>query len=175
MAHSLELILDADADAAVRSLWRALDEAALPSQARVRSATNRPHVTLLAGPRIDGGVDRALRALAPQLPIRCVIGSPVVFGGPRLTLARLIVPSAELLTLHREVHRLALPFVDPAPYRHCAPGQWTAHVTLGRRLTDAQIGSALEVSRGPDVDALAVGLRRWDGDARTEHLLLGVH
>ncbi len=180
MAHSIELLLDPLSDAAIRSQWQALAGAGLPSQLRVSSPTNRPHVTLVAAARIGPAVDEALRTLADRVPFDCVVGAPLIFGptsstGGRHTLARLIVPSAELLALHAEVYRLALPHVDAEPYPHCRPGHWTPHVTLGRRITAAEIGPALaRVDDGDgDISAQMAGLRRWDGDERTDHLLVG--
>lgn len=175
MTHSIELLLDARSDAVIRSLWRALDEAGLPSQVRVKSSTNRPHVTLLAARRIGPGVDEPLRGLRDRFPLGVLVGAPLVFGGPRLTLARLIVPSAGLLELHAEVYRLARPQVIEEPFPHCRPGHWTPHVTLGRRLTGEQIGAALEVANRAvgEVAADAVGLRRWDGDQRVDYPLVG--
>lgn len=173
MTHSIELLFDPDSDAAIRLIWDQLGDAGLPSQNRVTSGTNRPHVTLLAAERIDPGADAALRELAPRLGFACGIGAPIVFTGPRMTLARLMVPSAQLLALHADVYRLTRPHVTGEPYAHCAPGHWTAHATLGRRFTAEQIGAALEVVDGADIVARVVGLRRWDGDARIDHLLVG--
>lgn len=179
MAHSIELLLDPAADAAIRAIWQALDDAGLPSQLQVRSPTNRPHVTLLAGQRISPQVDDALRGLAGRFPVGCTVGAPLVFGGPRLTLARLIVPSAALLALHEEVYRLALPFVSGEPFAHCRPGHWTPHATLGRRFTAEQIGAAISLINGsvdgqhPDLAGAAAGLRRWDSDQRVDHVLVG--
>lgn len=175
MAHSLELLFDPATDAAIRSIWESLAEAGLPSQVHVKSATNRPHVTLVAAREISGAVDDVLRTLAPHLPLDCVIGTPLVFGGPRLTLARLIVPSAPLLDLHAEVYRLALPHIGGDPFPHCAPGHWTAHATLGRRFTPENIGAALRAGErlAADLPARLVGLRRWDSDHRVDHLLVG--
>ena len=173
MTHSIEVLLDADSDSVIRAIWQQLDDAGLPSQNRVKSDSNRPHVTLLAAGRIDAGVDDALRELAPRLGFACTVGAPVVFTGPRMTLARLIVPSDELLALHAEVYRLTLPHIDGEPYPHCRPGHWTAHATLGRRFTAEEIGAALAVADGADIAARVVGLRRWDGDARVDHLLVG--
>ena len=174
MAHSIELLLDSRTDAAIRAAWQALADAGLPSQVQVKSATNRPHITLLAAQRISPEVDEVLRGLAPRLPLDCVVGAHVVFGGPRLTLARLIVPSAELLALHAEVFRLALPHVTGQPFAHCRPGHWTAHASLGRRLTAIEVGAALGLAEevAPDLAAEVVALRRWDSDARTDHLLI---
>ena len=174
MAHSIELLLDSRTDTAIRAAWQALADAGLPSQVNVKSATNRPHITLLAAQRISPEVDEVLRVLAPRLPLDCVVGAHVVFGGPRLTLARLIVPSAELLALHAEVFRLALPHVTGQPFAHCRPGHWTAHASLGRRLTAIEVGAALGLAEevAPDLAAEVVALRRWDSDARTDHLLI---
>jgi hypothetical protein len=174
MAHSIELLLDSHSDAAIRAAWHALADAGLPSQVNVKSSTNRPHITLLAAERISPDVDEVLRGLGPRLPLDCAVGAHVIFGGPRLTLARLIVPSAELLALHAEIYRLALPFVSGQPYPHGRPGHWTAHATLGRRLTATEVGAALGLAAeaAPDLMAQAVALRRWDSDARTDHLLI---
>ena len=172
MAHSVEVLFDARTEAAVREQWRVLDDAGLPSQSRVTSAINRPHLTLLAARSIDPGVDEPLRGLRDLLPLECVLGAPLVFGGPRMTLARLVVPSAALLALHAEVYRRCLPFSD-TPFAHCAPGHWTPHVTLGRRFGRAEIATALAVVDGPgsDLPGQATVLRRWDSDARTDYLL----
>lgn len=185
MAHSIELLLDPDSDARIRSMWSALDAAGLPSQMRVASATNRPHVTLLAAQRISPGVDDVLRGLADRLPVACVVGAPVVFGGPperqrrsesaAHTLALLIVASAQLLALHETVYRLSLPYVTGEPFAHCRPGHWTAHVTLGRRFAAEQIGGAMAAinDTGADLPSAVTGLRRWDSDQQVDHLLLG--
>lgn len=173
MAHSIEVLLDPDSDVAIRGLWQTLDAAGLPSQTRVASHTNRPHVTLLAARHIDAGADSVLRSLAPRLGFGCTLGAPVAFTGPRMTLARLVVPSSELLALHAEVYRLALPYVTGEPFSHCAPGMWTPHVTLGRRFTAAGIGAALALTDGTAIPGRVAGLRRWDGDAKADHLLVG--
>ena len=185
MAHSIELLLDPGSDAHIRTTWSALAQAGLPSQERVTSSTNRPHVTLLAAQRISPDVDDVLRPLAAHFPVACVVGALLVFGGPpgrhrrsasaAHTLARLIVPSAELLALHEEVYRLCLPYLFGEPFEHCRPGRWTAHATLGRRLTADEVGLAMTVvnSNGDDLPADVTGLRRWDSDGRVDHLLVG--
>ena len=48
--------------------------------------------------------------------------------------------------------------------------QWTAHVTLARRVGGAQLGRALRIAGRPaEIHGSIVGLRRWDGNKRTEH------
>ena len=175
MAHSIELLLDAHTDAAIRAAWQALADVGLPSQVNVKSSTNRPHITLIAADRISPEVDEVLRGLAPRLPIECVVGAPLVFRGHSLTLARLIVSSTQLLDFHEEVYRRSLPFVAGAPFDHCAPGHWTPHATVARRLSAEQIGAALTAATGltTDLASRIVGLRRWDSDQRIDHILVG--
>ena len=174
-AHSVELLLDPDAEAAIQSMWQALDAAGLPSQVQVKAPTNRPHITLVAAQRIHPDVDTALRPLSGRFPVGCVVGAPLVFGGPKHTLARSIIPSAELLDLHAEIYQRCLPYLTGTGFDHCRPGHWTPHVTLGRRLSADQLGAALTVlhASGADLAAGMAGLRRWDSDQRIDHLLVG--
>ena len=175
MAHSIELLLDDDSDAAIRNVWHRLADTGLPSQLRVKSDTNRPHITVVAADRILPDVDAELSELRVRFPLPVVIGAPLIFGGGKMTLARLIVASADLLDLHRDIYRHCLPFTPEAPFPHCAPGHWTPHATLGRRFTAEQVARALDVIEdlSADISADVVGLRRWDGDARIERVLVG--
>jgi hypothetical protein len=201
VAHSIELLFDHDTDAALRSIWDALDAAGVPSQNRVTSPTNRPHVTMTVADHIDAAVDAELTALADLLPLPCIVGAPLVFGTrpkltngpesasdsphfvglgavrrpPRFTLAHLILPSAQLLDLHRRIHQICTPHMTPGPAPHSAPGNWTAHATLGRRVSAADLGVAFAavLDLTGERQASFTALRRWDGDARVEHVLLG--
>jgi 2'-5' RNA ligase superfamily len=175
VAHSVEVLFDAETEARIRRQWELLAAAGLPSQSRISASSNRPHVTLGVAERIASAVDDPLRALTHHFPLRCVVGAPLLFGGRRFTLARLVVPSEDLLALHREVVALSGPQMSPGPAPHCEPGQWTPHVTLGRRFSAEQAGQALAEVRGLGADLVGhfVGLRRWDGDQRAEHRLIG--
>jgi hypothetical protein len=84
-----------------------------------------------------------------------------------------VVPSEELLSLQRAVHDLCLPHLEPGPAAHAVPGRWTPHATLSRRLSATDVGPALEGIGGlsRDLEGRFVGIRRWDGDQRIEHLL----
>ncbi|BBY61216.1 2'-5' RNA ligase family protein [Mycolicibacterium sarraceniae] len=171
MAHSIELLLDERADTAIRQVWQALADAGLPSQVKVASHTNRPHITLVAAERIDPGIDEELEWLVAELPWPAVLGAPLVFGGGRLTLARLVIPSDKLLDTHELVYDECRPYARNL-FAHCAPGRWTPHVTLGRRLTPAHVAEALTVGGiTADLAAGIVGLRRWDGDAKRDFLI----
>jgi 2'-5' RNA ligase superfamily protein len=169
MVHSVELIFDPDTETSVRRIWAALAEAGLPSQARHRSPTNRPHTTLAVSERIDPQVDAGLSAPAGLLPLDCRLGAPMLFGRKAFTLVRLVVPSVGLLALHESVDAICAPHMMPGPLTHSRPGQWTPHVTLCRRLAPADVATAIEVIGISDVVGTFAGLRRWDGDARVEH------
>lgn len=157
---SIELLLDADAEAAVRAEWDALAAAGLSSMAPHTSPSNRPHVTLLAR---RGGVPHLL-ALPDALPLPLVLGAPMLFGdGDRRILVRSVVPSAALLALHASVRDAAGADGD---VEHMAPGTWTPHVTLARRLRLADLERALPLIGGP-LPCEGVALRRWDAGTRT--------
>jgi len=173
MVHSVEMLLDAEADAAVRRIWNDLAGAGIRSLASHRSPTNRPHVTVTVAEQMDDGVNDALRPVLDRLPLSCVLGAPMVFGSGRaVTLVRLVVPSADLLALHAEVHRVSGPFAAEGTLPHADPGQWTPHVTLARRVPLDLVSTALAVgSVTRDMPATAVGLRHWDGDLKIAHLI----
>jgi hypothetical protein len=168
MVHSIELVFDRDTEAAIRRIWDDLAGAGIPSQA----PASRPHVTLAVAESISADVDQPLSAVRARLPLGCTVGAPVLFGRTAAVFARLIVPTAELLSLHAEVHRLCGPYLVPAPMPNSLPGQWTAHVTLARRVGGAQLGRALRIAGRPaQIEGRFAGLRRWDGDKRVEHPL----
>jgi hypothetical protein len=168
MVHSVELLLDPDTESAVRGVWEDLSQAGLSSPA----PTSRPHVTLTVADRIAPDVDALLIGVTRRLPIRCVIGAPMLFGRSPLTLVRLVVPSIELLAVHAQVQVLCLPHLRPGPASHTEPGRWTPHITLARRVDPSQLERAIKIRRlGRDTKGNFVGLRRWDGDKRIEYLI----
>ena len=166
MVHSVEMVFDPDTEAAVRDIWDGLREAGIPSQA----PASRPHATLTVAERIDPGVDEVLSSPAARFPLPCRIGPPLLFGRSKVVLARLVVPSAELIDMHAEVHRLCLRYLSPGPMSNALPGQWTGHVTLARRIVPSQLGRALRIAGKPsEIVGQVIGLRRWDGNAKREY------
>jgi 2'-5' RNA ligase len=166
MVHSVELVFDPDTEAAVRNIWAGLAEVGIPGQ----PPGSRPHTTLTVAQRIDAEVDALLAALVSRFPFSCRIGAPLLFGRSRAVLARLVVPTTELLDLHAEVHRLCLPHLTPGPMANATPGQWTPHVTMARRVVPDQLGPALRiVGEPPELVGNVVGLRRWDGNSKREY------
>jgi hypothetical protein len=166
VSHSLELLPDEASAGRLRAQWDALDAAGLEALSRHPSPSNRPHVTVATVVRRPDGAVPALAALlAESLPIEVRLGPPLVLGpGPRV-LARSLVPDAALLRLHAEA---ALVLGVPGDSRY-ASGRWVPHLSLARRLSDAEVGQALEVLA--DDEGTFVRLTRarlWDGDTRTE-------
>jgi hypothetical protein len=166
MVHSVELVFDRDTEAAVRHIWDGLREAGIPSQ----SPASRPHVTLTVAERIEPEVDSLLRTLADRFPFACRIGAPLFFGRAKAVLARLVVPTVEMLDVHAEVHRICLPHLSPGPMPNALPGQWTGHVTMARRVLPGQFGRAVRIAGKPtEIVGSVVGLRRWNGNAKLEY------
>ncbi|MDQ1082967.1 2'-5' RNA ligase family protein [Microbacterium sp. SORGH_AS_0344] len=162
---SLELVFDAASDAAVRREWDAMIAADLPSQARHTGESNRPHITLLVRPEL---APPDLAALAADLPLALTLGAPLLFGAGRSrVIARSVIPSTALLAFHARVHELAGAGDDAV---HTRPGEWTAHVTLARRVPLDRVGEALAVLSDAGEGELAVtatGVRHWDSGSKT--------
>ena len=168
MVHSIELLFDRDTEAAIRRIWDDLAAADILG----RAPAGRPHVTLAVAERITPDVDAPLRPVARRLPLGCTVGAPLLFGRTNAVLARLIVPTAELLALHAEVHRICGPYLDPGPMPNSLPGQWTAHVTVARRVGGPQLERAFRLAGQPsEIHGTLAGLRRWDGTKRVDYLI----
>lgn len=170
MVQSLELLLDDALDAAVRREWNLLLDADLPSQGRFGSESNRPHITLSVADDfedLDARIDEEF--LTVRFPVR--LGAFVVFRGKHTTLARLVVPSKELLALHN--HASALAQGSDGYRSHTTTGKWTPHVTLAHRLTRAELAEAfLRLHACPsDLVGDTSALRRWDGEGKREWLV----
>jgi 2'-5' RNA ligase superfamily len=166
MVHSIELLFDRDTEAALRRIWDDLASADIPSHA----PAGRPHVTLVIADGIADDVDALLRPVANQLPLPCTVGAALLLGRTNAILARLIVPTAALLDLHAQVHRLSHDHLHPGPGPHIVPGQWTPHVTLARRVSAAALRGALDLAGPPpQIDGSFAGLRRWNGTTRVEY------
>ncbi len=168
MVHSIELTFDDATEAALRRIWHDLAGAGIPSQAPAA----RPHVTLVVAEHIAADVDAALAPVTSRLPLECTLGASLLFGRAHGVLARLVVPTAGLLALHTEAHRLSRPHLAPEPMPNSLPGQWTPHTTLARRVGPAELGRALRIAGRPaQLTGHFAGLRRWDGGRRAEYPL----
>lgn len=166
MVHSVELLFDPDTEATLRRIWDDLAAANLGG----RVPAGRPHLTVAVAERIAPDVDALLRPIAQRLPLECDVGAPLVFGQSNAVLARLIVPTATLLALHADVHRICGPHLLPGPLPHSLPDHWTAHVTLARRIEAAALGPLLRIAIRPNqIHGRLAGLRRWDGTEHAEY------
>ena len=153
---SIELLVDHDTEARVRADWQALADAGLSSLAAHTAPSNRPHITLLVRPAL---AEAAFTAAVERLPVPVTLAEPTVFAhGDRGVLVWRITLSDELRELHRDVHLAAGPGPDAA---HTAPGEWTPHITLARRLRLVTLPEALDVI-GPPLAGTGVSRRRWD-------------
>lgn len=170
MVHSIELLLDDAADEAIRRSW-----AELGAIASVRPARGRPHITVTVGERISHDVDALLGPVSQRLPFRALLGAPLLFGSGPFILARLVVPSSELLSVHAQVNRVSAAYVSASPFAHTEPGGWTPHVTLARGLTAENMGPVLDILSASQetIGAQVAALRRWDGDEKVEYHLAG--
>ena len=172
--HSLEGVLDTDTDTQVRREWAVLADAGLPSQAGHQGTTNAPHLTLSAAGSVSDAVEaRIVHALAGLRPVPVRLGPLLVMGSRRFVLARLVVPTAELLALHRAVAGAmeAAPDVPERVRVDC----WTPHVTIARGLAVEQVGAALAVlGTVPALDGTIEAVRRWDPDAGRTWVVGGI-
>jgi 2'-5' RNA ligase len=159
--RSIELTLDDTTDAAVRAEWRTLAEHGLPSLASHTAASNAPHVTLAAGARLTADAVRVDAFGALPIALRFSALSTFPAGRDRFVLVRTIVVTADLLALHAGILATAT-----EPVETSRPGAWTPHVTLARRLTAEQVGTAHSVLDSPP-DGTLTAARFWDGDSKT--------
>ena len=165
--RSVEVVLDDDSDAQIRAQWLRLAAAGLPSQAAHTGASNRPHITLALAEAVTGNTDARLAAALSDLPLPVTIGGLLVFGARRFVLARLAGPSIPLLALQERVVLALDGGLDP--HGTFGAGRWTPHVTLARRLTADQLGSAIAVLGDlPAIDSRLVRARQWDMSAKQE-------
>jgi 2'-5' RNA ligase len=183
VTQSVELLLDDEQDAAVRRQWLALQNAGLPSRADQAGEINRPHLTLSIAGQVPAYLETALKAaFTGRVPIPVRLGGLVCFpaaatsaaagapGAAQQVLARLVVPSSELLELQATCAELFDPLPGTSP--RLQPGAWSPHVTLARRLPTAQVSAALAaLGRVEESTGAGVEIRRWNSETRTAWLI----
>ncbi|MFF8873223.1 2'-5' RNA ligase family protein [Streptomyces massasporeus] len=131
--RTVELLLDETAEQVVREAWRRLADAGLPSQARHRSPTNSPHLTLAACPELTAPIRWELAEVAATLPLPVRCTGVVRFERPTSVLAWALDLDSALAALHRRVWEAVASDSPPEtlnPFHE--PGRWAPHVTLGR-------------------------------------------
>ncbi|MDX6592248.1 MAG: hypothetical protein QOJ13_1444 [Gaiellales bacterium] len=149
MALALELTLDDGADAAVREIWRGLEQVGVRSLASLLDGRVEPHVSLV----VSGDVE-ALRALGPDLAEIVRMAGPQVLaldaiglfpgGDPVLFLA--VTPTESLLRMHADVAEL-LRERGVAVCPEYRPGAWVPHCTVAMAMPADCCGDAVAVIR----------------------------
>lgn len=143
MAHAVEMFFDEAADAAVRALWRRLDEAGVPSLAGFGHRRHRPHVSLAVAGAIPRRTRDALRAeLAPLALPGLWLYTLGTFPTEQNGLFLGAVVDAELLALHSAAHD-ALAGRVSQPWAYYLPGAWVPHCTLAHDLSVDQLALAV--------------------------------
>jgi 2'-5' RNA ligase len=128
---SLCLLLDEQADQAVRRLWRQLEDDGLPSLTGHTHGRHVPHLTLasLGGASVDN-VREAVARL-PEAPAeRVTFAALGSFTRSRCSLVPAV--SADLMARHERVVA-ALLAEGTRVHRHYLPGAWLPHLTLATR------------------------------------------
>lgn len=172
--RTVELLLDETAELAVLEAWRRLADAGLPSQARHRSPTNRPHLTLAACPELTAPIRWELAEVAASLPLPAQFTGVVRFERPTSVLAWALDRDAALAALHRRVWE-AVASDSPAqalsPFHE--PGRWSPHITLGRTRRAGAFADRRvpELLPSPPLTAALVTLRSYDTGAGTVEVL----
>ncbi|PBC70983.1 2'-5' RNA ligase superfamily protein [Streptomyces sp. TLI_235] len=163
--QTVELTCAPALDAAVREVWQQLSEAGVASLAHNIHPGHRPHLTLAAcGAAPEGALDAVGELLAEVLPLPVRLTGLLSFSARsrRRVLSWAVVPTFELVDLHRRVWLLLDDAEDPNP--HYRPGRWAPHVGLTRRLEPAELGLAHAVlGRHPDLTGLFDAGRSYDG------------
>jgi 2'-5' RNA ligase len=157
----------------VRAEWELLHGLGLPSEQRPQAdPSHRPHITLYAGDVISPAAEPALGRAIADLHLTLELGALMLFGPhrERYVLVHAVVPSAALLYVQGRVAEACA--ASPASY--FAPGRWSPHVTVARRVRAGDVPgmlAALAYSSAVGRSAVVTRCRRWDSLARRTWLL----
>lgn len=145
MAQALDLFFDAEADAAVRELWRRLDNAGIPSVATRTHQRHRPHVTLAMGASIPSAARKALRSELGALSLPDLwLYTLGTFPGEEPALLLGAITDTEILAVHTATHdALAGKVTQPSAYH--LPGAWIPHCPLARGITRNELSAGFAV------------------------------
>ena len=172
MVQSVELLLDTRLEAAVRHEWEALVDGGVTRQLRRGGEPAVPHITVGVADSLPVSVEDELRTIDPGVGLELRLGGLLLLGGRSSVLVRLVVPSRALLDLQATVWN-ALRDCPGLP-ETMAPGRWTPHVTLARRVSPSDLPRAVDLLGGrTGQEGSVAGMRRWDGDARRAWVLGG--
>jgi hypothetical protein len=132
MALAVCLLLDDRSDAAVRALWRRLENAGLPTMLTHTHGRHVPHVTYASLLTYDiEAVGEALAGLPVASPLPLYFDALGSFRRSRCWLAPATSPR---LAAQQAAVVGALVPTGALLHRHYRPGMWTPHLTLAPRL-----------------------------------------
>ncbi|HET8959479.1 2'-5' RNA ligase family protein [Nocardioides sp.] len=143
MSLAVCLLIDDPADAAIRQLWRRLEEVGVPSLATHTHGRHVPHLTLAAlrTYRVPA-VQRALAELPVAEPAVLHLDALGAFRRSRCWLA----PAASGALVSRQEATVAAALGTGAElHRHYRPGVWVPHLTLAPRLHTADLPTVARV------------------------------
>jgi hypothetical protein len=172
MVQSVELLLDAHLEAMVRREQQALVDAGVARQLRRGGDPAVPHLTVGVAASIPPDIEDALRAIDHGVGLELRLGGLLLLGGRSTVLVRVVVPSLRLLEVQATVWETLRGC--PGMPDNLAPGAWTPHVTLVRRVRSSDLSTAVDLLGGrTSAGGSVAGMRRWDGDARRAWALDG--
>jgi hypothetical protein len=153
VGQGIVLLLDGDAEAAVRACWRRLDQAGVPSLTTYTHRRHVPHISLVVAERIEVG--EWLRKLREEWfsgpPVSVELGPVGTF--PEGGWVFLGVDGVDRSAHRRLVASLGDDVTDP--WEHYLPDQWVPHSTLAGGLDASEVDTALEVLAGSGVPITA--------------------
>jgi 2'-5' RNA ligase len=126
------VLLDERTDAAVRRLWRRLEELGVPTLLSHTHGRHVPHLTYASLRSYD--LDRvrdAMAALPPRRPSELRFDAFGTFRRSRCWLAPAVTTD---LTERQERVAFAIAATGAELHRHYVPGDWVPHLTLAPRL-----------------------------------------
>ena len=129
MAHALELYFDANADAAVRDLWRSIDSPLLAAGAR-------PHVSLAVADTCECDPLRTALDLTRIHNVEITMESLAAFREPQPVVVLAVRKTPRLAALQEDVwHHFTIRATNPR--LEYAPHHWVPHCTLTYGIDDA--------------------------------------
>jgi 2'-5' RNA ligase len=143
MSLAVCLLIDEPAHAAIRQLWRRLEDAGVPSLATHTHGRHVPHLTLAALRTFCiPDVQRALAGLPVAAPDVLHFDALGAFRRSRCWLAP--AASADLVARQVAVVEAALS-TGAELHRHYRPGVWVPHLTLAPRLHTTDLPAVARV------------------------------
>jgi 2'-5' RNA ligase len=132
IALAVCLLLEERGDAAVRRLWRRLEELGVPTLLSHTHGRHVPHLTYASLRSYDlDEVRHVLTALPPREPLELRFDAFGTFRRSRCWLAPAVTAG---LTQRQEAVAAVVASTGAELHRHYVPGDWVPHLTLAPRL-----------------------------------------